>query len=242
MALVLYNEIEYAQAAVKETKGRKIGGNKIKVCRVTLSSISPRSHPLTNALCSCPAGPGLYRNALYGLFLKGLLLFVYLAPWGHRAVSHRIFPENHVSQANVLLYTPGSWCRLAHIHLWVSAHPGARSVAHSSFSNDPFFLSFSPKEWVTTEQSIFCLLFCLKTSVHDNLKGLMHLIPIMVKLERVFWNEILVEDGYRRLKWLRPSCEGSLNVLPYFTLCSNRGSSKFATQIPGFSQSHYLAT
>ncbi|XP_063273519.1 msx2-interacting protein isoform X1 [Prinia subflava] len=31
MALVLYNEIEYAQAAVKETKGRKIGGNKIKV-------------------------------------------------------------------------------------------------------------------------------------------------------------------------------------------------------------------
>lgn len=33
MALVLYNEIEYAQAAVKETKGRKIGGNKIKVCR-----------------------------------------------------------------------------------------------------------------------------------------------------------------------------------------------------------------
>ncbi|XP_064137406.1 msx2-interacting protein isoform X1 [Loxodonta africana] len=31
MALVLYNEIEYAQAAVKETKGRKISGNKIKV-------------------------------------------------------------------------------------------------------------------------------------------------------------------------------------------------------------------
>lgn len=37
MALVLYNEIEYAQAAVKETKGRKIGGNKIKVCIVTLT-------------------------------------------------------------------------------------------------------------------------------------------------------------------------------------------------------------
>lgn len=34
MALVLYNEIEYAQAAVKETKGRKIGGNKIKVCKI----------------------------------------------------------------------------------------------------------------------------------------------------------------------------------------------------------------
>ncbi|XP_054576675.1 msx2-interacting protein isoform X2 [Eptesicus fuscus] len=33
MALIIYNEIEYAQAAVKETKGRKIGGNKIKVCR-----------------------------------------------------------------------------------------------------------------------------------------------------------------------------------------------------------------
>ena len=33
MALVLYNEIEYAQAAVKETKGRKIGGNK-KECSV----------------------------------------------------------------------------------------------------------------------------------------------------------------------------------------------------------------
>lgn len=32
MALILYNNIEYAQAAVKETKGWKIGGNKIKVC------------------------------------------------------------------------------------------------------------------------------------------------------------------------------------------------------------------
>ncbi|XP_077167134.1 msx2-interacting protein isoform X2 [Paroedura picta] len=31
MALIVYNEIEFAQAAVKETKGRKIGGNKIKV-------------------------------------------------------------------------------------------------------------------------------------------------------------------------------------------------------------------
>ncbi|KAG9353133.1 hypothetical protein JZ751_017709 [Albula glossodonta] len=31
MALILYNNIEYAQAAVKETKGWKIGGNKIKV-------------------------------------------------------------------------------------------------------------------------------------------------------------------------------------------------------------------
>lgn len=38
MALVLYNEIEYAQAAVKETKGRKIGGNKIKVCRMYLQT------------------------------------------------------------------------------------------------------------------------------------------------------------------------------------------------------------
>ena len=36
MALIIYNEIEYAQTAVKETKGRKIGGNKIKVCRMTL--------------------------------------------------------------------------------------------------------------------------------------------------------------------------------------------------------------
>ncbi|XP_038154426.1 msx2-interacting protein isoform X1 [Cyprinodon tularosa] len=31
MALILYNNIEYAQAAVKDTKGWKIGGNKIKV-------------------------------------------------------------------------------------------------------------------------------------------------------------------------------------------------------------------
>ncbi|XP_051517986.1 msx2-interacting protein isoform X2 [Myxocyprinus asiaticus] len=31
MALILYNNIEYAQAAVKETKGWKIGGSKIKV-------------------------------------------------------------------------------------------------------------------------------------------------------------------------------------------------------------------
>lgn len=32
MALILYNNIEYAQAAVKDTKGWKIGGSKIKVC------------------------------------------------------------------------------------------------------------------------------------------------------------------------------------------------------------------
>lgn len=31
MALVLYDEIECAQTAVQETKGRKIGGNRIKV-------------------------------------------------------------------------------------------------------------------------------------------------------------------------------------------------------------------
>lgn len=47
MALVLYNEIEYAQAAVKETKGRKIGGNKIKVCRMT-SKTNPKER---NQLC-----------------------------------------------------------------------------------------------------------------------------------------------------------------------------------------------
>lgn len=44
MALVLYNEIEYAQAAVKETKGRKIGGNKIKVCRMTLNRSKTKSY------------------------------------------------------------------------------------------------------------------------------------------------------------------------------------------------------
>lgn len=43
MALVLYNEIEYAQAAVKETKGRKIGGNKIKVCRMTSNRSKTKS-------------------------------------------------------------------------------------------------------------------------------------------------------------------------------------------------------
>jgi len=32
MALVLYNNTDFAQAAVRETKGWKIGGNKIKVC------------------------------------------------------------------------------------------------------------------------------------------------------------------------------------------------------------------
>lgn len=36
MALILYNNIEYAQAAVKETKGWKIGGNKIKVAKKCL--------------------------------------------------------------------------------------------------------------------------------------------------------------------------------------------------------------
>lgn len=31
MALILYNNSDFAQAAVRETKGWKIGGNKIKV-------------------------------------------------------------------------------------------------------------------------------------------------------------------------------------------------------------------
>lgn len=50
MALVLYNEIEYAQAAVKETKGRKIGGNKIKVCRMT-SKLKQNRQKKRNKLC-----------------------------------------------------------------------------------------------------------------------------------------------------------------------------------------------
>jgi len=34
MALILYNNIEYAQAAVKDTKGWKIGGSKIKASKI----------------------------------------------------------------------------------------------------------------------------------------------------------------------------------------------------------------
>lgn len=33
MALILYNNIEYAQAAVKDTKGWKLSGSKIKVSK-----------------------------------------------------------------------------------------------------------------------------------------------------------------------------------------------------------------
>lgn len=33
-ALILYNNIEYAQTAVKDTKGWKIGGSKIKVSKI----------------------------------------------------------------------------------------------------------------------------------------------------------------------------------------------------------------
>lgn len=36
MALILYNNTDFAQAAVRETKGWKIGGNKIKVWLVYL--------------------------------------------------------------------------------------------------------------------------------------------------------------------------------------------------------------
>lgn len=39
MALILYNNIEYAQAAVKDTKGWKIGGSKIKVSETKLCSL-----------------------------------------------------------------------------------------------------------------------------------------------------------------------------------------------------------
>lgn len=38
MALILYNNIEYAQAAVKDTKGWKIGGSKIKASGTKLWS------------------------------------------------------------------------------------------------------------------------------------------------------------------------------------------------------------
>lgn len=36
MALILYNNTDFAQAAVRETKGWKIGGNKIKVKQIHL--------------------------------------------------------------------------------------------------------------------------------------------------------------------------------------------------------------
>lgn len=39
MALILYNNIEYAQAAVKDTKGWKIGGSKIKVIETNSSKL-----------------------------------------------------------------------------------------------------------------------------------------------------------------------------------------------------------
>lgn len=47
MALILYNNIEYAQAAVKDTKGWKIGGSKIKasalkLCFVILCIVKPQ--------------------------------------------------------------------------------------------------------------------------------------------------------------------------------------------------------
>ena len=40
MALILYNNTDFAQAAVRETKGWKIGGNKIKV-RIKMFYIYP---------------------------------------------------------------------------------------------------------------------------------------------------------------------------------------------------------
>ena len=48
MALVLYNNTDFAQAAVRETKGWKIGGNKIKVRKMqgicTLVSESDKTY------------------------------------------------------------------------------------------------------------------------------------------------------------------------------------------------------
>lgn len=48
MALILYNNIEYAQAAVKDTKGWKIGGSKIKVSEIKFYS----EILLCNVVCS----------------------------------------------------------------------------------------------------------------------------------------------------------------------------------------------
>ncbi len=42
MALILYNNTDFAQAAVRETKGWKIGGNKIKVIKKTVEVISEK--------------------------------------------------------------------------------------------------------------------------------------------------------------------------------------------------------
>lgn len=39
MALILYNNTDFAQAAVRETKGWKIGGNKIKVKNENYSEV-----------------------------------------------------------------------------------------------------------------------------------------------------------------------------------------------------------
>lgn len=48
MALILYNNIEYAQAAVKDTKGWKIGGSKIKVTKT--NELKPKIWCLSNCL------------------------------------------------------------------------------------------------------------------------------------------------------------------------------------------------
>lgn len=42
MALILYNNTDFAQAAVRETKGWKIGGNKIKVNHNIVGKMSVR--------------------------------------------------------------------------------------------------------------------------------------------------------------------------------------------------------
>lgn len=66
MALILYNNTDFAQAAVRETKGWKIGGNKIKVDtkvnfpvasdeRQALKDIASRV-PVTLGMCLFSAG------------------------------------------------------------------------------------------------------------------------------------------------------------------------------------------
>lgn len=56
MALILYNNIEYAQAAVKDTKGWKIGGSKIKVSETNALELELMSEQLFNIYFYFPPG------------------------------------------------------------------------------------------------------------------------------------------------------------------------------------------
>lgn len=122
---------------------------------------------------------------IFGQLLKGTVSFKPLATEPSlKILSFKdvCFSMPQVPDAHLCAFSAG-WptvtCGFLHTQeLQVSVQLLERSSLH--------LLSSSPKEWVTTESTIFVWCFCLETFVYDSLKEFLHLITMTVSLKSVF--------------------------------------------------------